>query len=102
RGARRLALALATAWVATFIGMFSSWTIIYGTPGEEAKVMRIASFIADHSQPDDWVVLRGWGWNSTFLFYARRQGIAVPEPNVSDSGVVGGQDLSALLFDEIL
>ena len=77
---RRLGVALAGAWVATVIGMFGSWSIIYGTPLEEPRAMQIASFVRDNSEPEDWVVLRGWGWNSTFLYYARRQGLAVPEP----------------------
>lgn len=101
RGARRLAVILAGAWVATIIGMWASWSIIYGTPGEEGGAMRISSFVRDHSEPDDWVVLRGWGWNSTFLYYAGRQGIAVPEP-IEGGPVVGGQDLSDLDLDEIL
>lgn len=101
RAARRAAVILGGAWIATIVGMTSSWSIIYGTPGEEAGAMRISDFVRDNSQPDDWVALRGWGWNSTFLYYARRQGIAIPEP-VEGGPVVGGQDLSDIDLDEIL
>lgn len=103
RWVRRAGVALAGAWLATIVGLFPSWSIIYGTPGEEPRAMHMASFVQEHSQPDDWVVLRGWGWNSTFLYYARRQGIAVPEPNLAaDASVIGGQDLSDVDVDRIL
>lgn len=101
RAARRAAVILAGAWVATIVGMTASWSIIYGTPGEEAGAKRISDFVRDNSQPDDWVALRGWGWNSTFLYYAGRQGIAIPEA-VEGGPVVGGQDLSDIDLDEIL
>ena len=64
--------------------------------------MSIAFFVRDNSDPDDWVVLRGWGWNSTFLYYARRQGLAVPEPALDGGPIVGGQDLSEVDVDRIL
>ena len=65
--------------------------------------MQIADFVRKNSAPDDWVVLRGWGWNSTFLYYARRQGLAVPEsdPNLA-RGEFGTQDISEIDFDAIL
>lgn len=101
RWVRRLGVGLAGAWLATLAGMFSTWSIIYGVPGEEQRAMRIASFVADNSSPEDWVVLRGWGWNSTFFYYADRRGIAIPEA-VEGGSVVGGQDLSDLDLDAIL
>jgi 4-amino-4-deoxy-L-arabinose transferase-like glycosyltransferase len=100
---RRVGVALAGAWVATIIGTFGSWSIIYGTPGEERSVMTIARFVRDHSEPDDWVVLQGWGWNTTFFYYARRQGLALPEPNPAFAGRdVGQQDLSEIDLDALL
>lgn len=99
---RRAGVALGGAWVATLIGMFASWSIIYGTPGEEAKASQIAAFVRDNSDDDDWVVLRGWSWNTTFLYYARRQGFAVPEPALEGGPVIGGQDLSDVDIDRIL
>ena len=94
---------LAGAWVATAIGTFGTWSAIYGTPSEEDGAMRIASFVRDHSQADDWVVLRGWGWNSTFFYYARRQGLAVPEPDPNlVAGGFGQQDISEIDFEAIL
>jgi hypothetical protein len=103
RWVRRLGVGLAGAWVATVIGTFASWSIIYGTPAEEERAMRIASFVRDHSDPDDWVVLRGWGWNSTFLYYARRQGLAVPEAHPAlEAGEFGTPELSDVDLDAIL
>jgi hypothetical protein len=103
RWVRRLGVGLAGAWVATIIGMSSTWSIIYGMPAEEPAAMRIASFVRDHSEPTDWVVLRGWGWNSTFLYYARRQGLAVPEPDpILVSKGFGGQDLADIDLPAIL
>jgi uncharacterized protein YjeT (DUF2065 family) len=100
---RRAIVALAGAWVATIVGMTHSWSLIYGTPVEETRAMSIASFVRENSDPDDWVVLRGWGWNSTFLYYARRQGLAVPmaDPNMEGGGF-GAQDISEIDFDVIL
>ncbi len=106
RGRRWVRLAtvgLAGAWVATIVGTAPSWTLIYGTPAEEPRAMRMASFIRDNSDPDEWVVVRGWGWNSTFLYYARRQGLAVPDASPPPEGNAGGtQDLSEIDFDAIL
>jgi hypothetical protein len=101
RWVSRAAVGLAGAWVATIIGMTGSWSLIYGSPTEEARAMAIASYVRDHSEPDDWVVLEGWGWNSTFLYYARRQGLAVPEPDPNLQGF-GEQDISEIDFEAIL
>lgn len=103
RWVRRAMVGLAGAWVATAIGTFGTWSVIYGPPPEEAAALRIASFVRDHSQPADWVVLRGWGWNATFFYYARRQGLAVPEPDPRlVAGGFGQQDLSDIDFEAIL
>ncbi|MGH2394984.1 MAG: hypothetical protein ACRDGH_16085, partial [Candidatus Limnocylindria bacterium] len=103
RWVRRARIGLAGAWVATVVGTFASWSIIYGTPAEEERAMRIASFVRDHSTADDWVVLRGWGWNSTFLYYARRQGLAVPEAHPGlEAGEFGTPELSDVDLDAIL
>ena len=103
RWVRLATVGLAGAWLATIIGMTGSWSLIYGTPEEEERAMSIASFVRAHSEPDDWIVLRGWGWNSTFLYYARRQGLAVPsaDPNL-EGGAFGAQDMSEIDFDQIL
>ena len=103
RWVRRVGVGLAGAWLATIIGTFSTWSIIYGTPGEEAGALRIASFVREHSAPDDWVVLRGWGWNSTFFYYAHRQGLAVPEPDpILVARGFGSQDFSEIDVDAIV
>lgn len=97
RWSRRLAVALAGAWVATIIGTFGSWSLIYRTPPEQEPALRIANFVRDRSEPDDWVLLEGWGWNSTFLYYARRQGLALPdEDTVQDTSEM---DLGAIVAD---
>jgi hypothetical protein len=95
RWAKRTMVGLAGAWIATIIGLFGSWSIIYGTPPEEERALRVATFIAEHSTPDDWVIQRGMGWNPSFLYYARRQGIAVPDHD-------GFQDTSTIDLDAIL
>ena len=100
---RRLGVGLAGAWVATIVGTFATWSIIYGQPAEEDRAMRIASFVRDNSDADDWVVLRGWGWNSTFLYYARRQGLAVPEAHPGlETGEFGTPELSDIDLESIL
>ena len=103
RWVRRATVGLAGAWVATIIGMTGSWSLIYGTPAEEDRAIAIASFVRENSELDDWVVLRGWGWNSTFLYYAHRQGLAVPEPDPNLEGdAFGTQDISEIDFHAIL
>lgn len=97
RWVRRTIVGLAGAWVATIIGMSGSWTLVYGTPAEQQQAFRIARYIERHSSRDDWVVLRGLGWNPSFLYYARRQGIAVPDhAGLQDTS---GIDLDAILAD---
>jgi len=95
RWARRAMVGLAGAWVASVIGLFPSWSIIYGTPPEQERALQIAAFIREHSEPDDWVIQDGLGWNPGFLYYARRQGIAVPDH-------AGFQDTSTIRLAEIL
>ena len=65
--------------------------------------MVIARFIQAQSGPDDWVVQTGWGWDPTFLYYARRQGLAVPgsDPTEGMPGF-GRQDLSDIDFERVL
>jgi hypothetical protein len=96
RRARRIGVALAGAWVATLIGLAGTWTLMYGEPVEQPRAFQIAGFIRDHSAPDDWVVVSGLDWNTTFLYYARRAGLAMPEPDI------GLQDTSAIDFAAIL
>lgn len=103
RWIRRLGIGLAGAWAATIVGMAPSWTLIYRTPQDEARAMAMAAFIREQSEPDDWVVQTGWGWDPTFLYYARRQGLAVPgsDPTEGAPGF-GRQDLSDIDFERIL
>ena len=99
KGNRRLMVGLAGAWAATFIGSAGSWTLMYGTPVEEPRILATAAYIRDHSDPGDWVVIEGFGWNSTFLYYARRQGFADPTgDNLLEPGDI---DIDAILDDPL-
>ncbi len=42
RWAKRTMVGLAGAWIATLIGLFGSWSIIYGTPAEETRALHLA------------------------------------------------------------
>lgn len=95
RWARRTMVGLAGAWLASVIGFFPTWSIIYGTPPEQERASRIAAYIREHSAPEDWVIQDGLGWNPSFLYYARRQGIAVPDH-------AGFQDTSDIELETIL
>ena len=95
RWVRRAMVGLAGAWIATIVGLTGTWSLIYGTPAETERAMRIAQFIQSESAPDDWVILRGHGWNPSFLYYARRRGIAVPDHE-------GLQDTSSIDLESIL
>ena len=96
RRARRTAVVLVGAWLATIVGLSGTWTMMYGQPVEEARAFRIAGFLRDHSAPSDWVVLTGLDWNTTYLYYARRQGLAVP------TGDDDLQDVAAIDFPTML
>ena len=99
RWAKRTMVGLAGAWLASIIGFFPTWSIIYGTPPEENRASRVATYIRDHSGPQDWVIQDGLGWNPSFLYYARRQGIAVPNhAGFQDTSVI---DLDAILADPV-
>lgn len=99
RPRRLISVGLAGAWVATLVASIGSWTVIYGTPQEEARIFETARYIRDNSSPDDWVVIDGHGWNSAFLYYARRQGYAVPgTDNLLEPGEL---DLDRILADPI-
>lgn len=102
RWVRLASVGLAGAWLATIIGTYPSWSLIYSTPIEQERAFRMAEFVRDNSDADDWVVLRGWGWNSTFLYYARRQGLAVPDATDPAGGVIDTQDVSEIDFEAIL
>lgn len=95
RWARRATVGLTGAWVATIIGLFPSWSIIYGTPPEQPRALEIARFIRQHTDRDDWVVLKGLDWNASFLYYAQRRGLAVPSPSTL-------QNTSTIDFEAIL
>jgi len=86
---------LAGAWIASIIGFFPTWSIIYDIPPEEDRAFGIAAYIRDQASREEWVILDGLGWNPSFLYYARRQGIAVPDH-------AGFQDTSGIELDAIL
>lgn len=99
RWARLTAVGLAGAWVATLVGTAGSWWIIYPEPPVQEQTMRVAAFIRDNSDADDWVVVDGFGWNSTFLYYARRQGFAVPDETTEQD--TSNLDVDAILQDPV-
>lgn len=95
----RLLVGLSGAWLATLVGMAGTWSLIYRTPVEQRQVLASAEYIRSHSDPTDWVVIEGFGWNSTFLYYARRRGFADPTgDNLLKPGEV---DTDAILDDPI-
>lgn len=99
RWARLASVGLAGAWIATLVGTLPSWSGAYGDPADFARTERVAGFISEHSDADDWVVVDGFGWNSAFLYYARRQGFAVPdESTVQDTSNL---DVDAILADRV-
>lgn len=94
-----LAAGLGAAWVATLVGGAPTWTSMYGTPPDEPPTMEIVEFVQEHSEPDDWVVIEGLGWQPTFLYYAGRRGFANP---IGDNLLEPGDlDVDAILSDPI-
>lgn len=99
RWARLTVVGLAGAWVATLIGTAGTWSLIYAEPAELDRTLRVANFIRSNSEPGDWVVIEGFGWNSAFLYYAERRGFTDPTgDNLLDPGDI---DVEAILDDPI-
>jgi len=99
RHRRLMLVGLIGAWLATIVGMTSTWSVIYGTPREEARLRETVRFIREHSEPDDWIVIEGLGWNSAFLYYAHRRGFA--DPGSENLLQPGELDTDAILSDPI-
>jgi hypothetical protein len=99
RRMRLLAVGLMGAWVATIIGTAPTWSMIYSEPAEQQRTLAVARFIRSNSDENDWIVIDGFGWNSAFLYYARRQGFAVPDESTRQDTT--NLDVDAILSDPI-
>jgi Dolichyl-phosphate-mannose-protein mannosyltransferase len=78
RLAARIGLGLAVAlWVAT-IGLTSDyWLDSYRPVVDRDGSLAAADFIRERSEPDDWIVVEGRGWDPTVLYYADRRGYMI-------------------------
>ena len=54
-----------------------------------------AAFVRERTEPDDWVVIDGRGWDPTILYYANRRGYML-----DDRRQAGADDLERLRADE--
>jgi 4-amino-4-deoxy-L-arabinose transferase-like glycosyltransferase len=55
------------------------WRPIYGAPADPAGVLPAAAALEGASEPDDLVLVIGADWSPAILYYARRQGLAMPD-----------------------
>ena len=71
----RLALASGTAlWMLALILTRDLWMMSYQPVVDRDGSLAAAAFIRERTNPDDWVVVDGRGWDPTVLYYARRRG----------------------------
>ena len=71
----RLALGTGLAlWVVTLVLTTDYWTISYQPVVDRDGTLAAADFVRQRTDPDDWVVIRGRGWDPSILYYADRRG----------------------------
>src|SRR5262249_55725180 len=54
------------------------WGFAYADPGDTDAILAEAAEVDAHSQPADLVMTEGRDWSPSVLYFARRQGLAVP------------------------
>ena len=71
----RLALAGgASLWVVALALTADYWTASYQPVVDRDGSLAAAAFVRERTDPDDWVVIGGRGWDPTILYYADRRG----------------------------
>ena len=73
--AGRLALSAGTAlWVTTLVLTRDYWMASYEDVVDRDGSLAAAAYVRARTDPDDWVVIGGRGWDPTILYYADRRG----------------------------
>jgi len=73
--AGRLALGAGLAlWVTTLAQSSEYWMITYRPVVDRDGTLAAADFVRQRTEADDWVVIRGRGWDPSILYYADRRG----------------------------
>ena len=54
------------------------WGFAYADPGDTDAILAEAAEVDAHSQPTDLVMTEGRDWSPSVLYFARREGLAVP------------------------
>jgi hypothetical protein len=71
----KLALGAGSAlWVATLALTAEYWTASYRPVVDRDGSLAAAAFVRERTDPGEWVVIRGRGWDPTILYYADRRG----------------------------
>ena len=82
RGGRVLTTAIVVGAVAfaalSYSLTFSYWSSIFQPVSDPAKILPQAAELASVSQPGDLAIVQGRDWSPAVLYYARREGLAVP------------------------
>ncbi len=71
----RAALAIGSAlWVVSLVLTWEYWTMSYLPVVDRDGSLAAAAFVRERTEPGDWVVIDGRGWDPTILYYADRRG----------------------------
>lgn len=61
-------------WVATLVLTRDYWLASYEPVVDRDGSLAAAAFVRERSDPGDWIVIGGRGWDPTILYYADRRG----------------------------
>ena len=64
----------ATLWLVSLIQTADYWMASYQPVVDRDGSLAAAAFVRERTDPDDWVVIGGRGWDPTILYYADRRG----------------------------
>lgn len=63
-----------TLWLASLALTRDYWMASYEAVVDRDGSLAAAAFVRERTDPDDWVVIDGRGWDPTILYYAERRG----------------------------
>jgi hypothetical protein len=64
-------------WIVTILLTRDYWTMSYQPVVDRDGSLDAAAFVRERTEPGDWVVIKGRGWDPTILYYAGRRGYMI-------------------------
>jgi len=88
-------------WVVTLILTQDYWMMSYEPVVDRDGSLSAAEFVRQRSDPGDWVVIRGRGWDPTVLYYAERRGYMLDDRrgSIDDLDALRADDRYTLFVD---